>query len=113
LNTPAALRVGDEIDVGATKLVVRLAPVAAPPADPAVDVRAATVIGGVPETIRHPPEDPQVRNEPESSTGPAPSTVRLTVDFEHAIAQLSVHGTGESIQLVFEHGRWRVDDRGS
>ena len=112
LNTPAVLTVGDEVEVGATKLVVRSAPFASAPARSAVDVRAATVIGGVLETIRHPAEEAQVRTEPESSMGGPPLTVRLTVDFEQATAQLSVHEAGEPIQLVLEHGRWRVDDRG-
>ncbi len=110
LNTPAVLTVGDEIEVGATKLVVRSAPVAAAPARPEVDVRAATVAGGVPETIRHPVVKARVRSEPESSIREAPLTIRLTVDFEQATVQLSIHGTGEPIQLqlVHEHGRWRV-----
>lgn len=113
LKTPAVLMVGDEIEVGATKLVVRSAPVAEPPAQPEVDVRAATVLGGVGGTIRHPPEQGQVRTEPEPSVRGAPLTVRLTVNFEHATAQLSVHGTGEPIELGLDHGRWRVDDQGS
>jgi pSer/pThr/pTyr-binding forkhead associated (FHA) protein len=119
LTKPGVLVVGDEIEVGATKLVVRSAPVASAPPRPTVDVRAATVIGDVletaghpAETTRHPAEEAQVRTEPESAMGGAPLTVRLTVDFEQATAQLSVHGTGEPIQLALEHGRWRVDDRG-
>ena len=113
LNTPAVLTVGDEIGVGASKLVVRSAPVAATPARPEVDVRAATVGGGVLDAIHHPAEEGQVPTEPESSTGGAPLTVRLTVNFEQATAQLSVHGTGEPFQLVLEHGQWRVDGAGS
>jgi len=113
LNTSAVLTVGDEIGVGATKLVVSSAPVVAAPARPAVDVRAATMIGGLLETIPHPAEEAQVRTEPEPSVRGPLLTVRLTVDFEQATARLSVHGTGEPIQLVLEHGRWRVNDRGS
>jgi pSer/pThr/pTyr-binding forkhead associated (FHA) protein len=113
LNTPAVLTAGDEIEVGATKLVVRWAPVAAAQARPEVDVRAATMIGGDLETFRHPAEKAQVRTEPESSMRGELLTVRLTVDVEQATAQLSVHGTGEPIQLMLEHGRWRVDNRGS
>lgn len=113
LNRPAVLMVGDEIELGATKLVVRSAPVAAAPAQPEVDVRAATVIGGVVGTMRYPPEQGQVRTEPEPSIRGAPVTLRLTVNFEQTTAQLSVHGTGEPIQLALDHGRWRVDDQGS
>lgn len=110
LNTPAVLTVGDEIEVGASKLVVRSAPVAAAPARPEVDVRVATMVGGVLETIRQPAEKTQVRTEPESSTRGPLVTVRLTVDFKQATAQLSVDGTGEPIQLALGHGGWRVDN---
>jgi pSer/pThr/pTyr-binding forkhead associated (FHA) protein len=113
LNTPAVLTVGDEIEIGATKLVVRSAPVASAPAQPEVDVRAATAIGGVLGTIPQPAEEAEVRTEPASPMPEAPLTVRLTVDFEQATAQLSVHGTGEPIQVVLEDDRWRVDDRES
>jgi predicted component of type VI protein secretion system len=120
LNKPAVLTPGDEIQIGATKLVVRSAPVAPALAQPEVDVRAATVVGGVLDTvhppaeeaIRQPAEDAQVRAEPASAVGEAP-TVRLTVDFERATAELSVHGTGEPIHVVSEDDQWRVDDRGS
>ena len=113
LNTPAVLTVGDEIELGTTKLVVRSAPVAAAFAQPDVDVRAATAVGGVLQTIPQPPEEAQVPTEPASPMEEPPLTVRLTIDFEQATAQLSVHGTGDPTQLVLEHGRWRVDDRGS
>lgn len=111
LNAPVVLTVGDEIEVGTTKLVVESAPVAAP-ARPEVDARAATVIGGIPATMRDPAEEAGVQTEPEPSVGGMPLTVRFTVDFEHATARLSVHETAEPIQLVLEHGRWRVDSRG-
>jgi len=128
LNTPAVLTVGDEIDIGTTKLVVRSAPVAPAPAagQPEVDVRAATLVGGVIETSRPPEEEAQLPTEPASGieaaqvpTEPAapieeaPLTVRLEVDFEQTTAQLSVHGTGEPIRVVLEHDQWRVDDRES
>ncbi|MGO9907929.1 MAG: FHA domain-containing protein [Solirubrobacteraceae bacterium] len=113
LNTPAVLTVGDEIGVGASKLVVSSAPVAATPALPDVDARAVTAVGGLLETIRDPAETAPVRTEPESPVRGPLLTVRLTVDFERETAWLSVDGTGEPIQLVLEHGRWRADDRGS
>jgi predicted component of type VI protein secretion system len=118
LSTPAVLTVGDEIGLGASKLVVSSAPVARVQARSDVDARAVTAVGGVLETIRDPAETAPVRIEPER-TEPEPPvrgpllTVRLTVDFERETARLSVDGTGEPVQLVLEHGRWRVDDRGS
>lgn len=113
LNTPAVLTVGDEIGVGATKLVVKSAPVAAAPAVPEVDVRAATVIGEVPAAMRDPGEEAGVPTEPQPPMGGVPMTVRVTVDFEHATAQLSVQAAGEPIELVLERGRWRLDSPGS
>ena len=53
LTATAVLAVGDEIEVGGTRLAVRSAPVIAPPATADVDVRAATVIGDAPATLRH------------------------------------------------------------
>jgi pSer/pThr/pTyr-binding forkhead associated (FHA) protein len=121
LNTPAVLMVDDEIELGATKLIVRSAPVAVAPAWPEVDTRGTTVITGALETIRDPageaqvrkPDEAEVRVEPEPLRGGTAVTVRLTVDFEQATAQLSGDGMGEPIQLAPERGRWRVDDRGS
>jgi predicted component of type VI protein secretion system len=112
LDTPVVLTVGDEIGVGASKLVVKSAPVAVAPARPEVDVRAATVIGGAPTPVRDPAQETGVQTEPQPPPGGMPLTVRVTVDFEHATAQLSVHAAGEPIQLVLEGGRWRVDSRG-
>ncbi len=109
LNTPVVLTVGDEIGVGATKLVVKSAPIATAPARPEVDVRAATMIGAAPAAMRDPAEEAGVQTEPQSPVGGVPLTVRVTVDFEHATAQLSLHAAGEPIQLVLERGRWRVD----
>jgi predicted component of type VI protein secretion system len=113
LNTPAVLTVGDEIKVGDTTLVVRSAPVASVPARSEVDVRAATAVGGVLQTIPRAAEEAPVPTEPESPPGGPPLIVRLRVDFEETTAELSVHGTGEPIQMVLEHDQWRVDDRGS
>jgi pSer/pThr/pTyr-binding forkhead associated (FHA) protein len=106
LNTPAVLTIGDVIEVGATKLVVRSAPIAAAPARPEVDVRATTVTEGL-KTIGHPAGEGPAGTESKSPIGGAPLTVGLTVDPEQATAQLLIHGTGEHIQLVLEHGRWR------
>ncbi|HYB30875.1 MAG TPA: FHA domain-containing protein [Solirubrobacteraceae bacterium] len=113
LNAAAVLVIGDQIEVGATKLVVRSAPVAPAPARAEVDVRAATVIGGVPEAARRPGDETHAQTEPQAPTGGEPVTVQLTVDFEQATAQLSVHGSGEPVQLVLDHGRWRVVGGGS
>ena len=97
LSDPAVLAVGDEIEVGGTKLSVRSVPVPEPPPGPAtasVDVRAETITGRA------------------APTAGAPVELRLTVDFAHESAALEVDGTGEPIRLVLDHGKWRVGSDG-
>lgn len=89
LGDPAVLADGDRIEVGATTLVVRSAP-------GHVDVRADTIVGGI------------------SVPAPgAPIELRLTVDFRHESAELSVDGTGEPIRLTLDQGQWRVAGEGA
>jgi pSer/pThr/pTyr-binding forkhead associated (FHA) protein len=111
LSAPAVLRIGDEIEVGTTKLIVRSAPIAPAPAN--VDVRTATLIVDLSEATPRPADEAQVQTEPQAPAGGEPLTARLTVDFQQATAQLSVHGTGELVRLVLERGQWRIDGRGS
>jgi predicted component of type VI protein secretion system len=121
LTAAAVLGIGDQIEVGGTKLAVRSAPVIipAPPVD--VDVRAATLIGDAPATLRHsavhaaPAAEPQPvapAAEPEPVVGAEPLVLSLTVDFAHEAAELSVQGRGEPIRLVLVDGEWRPADGG-
>jgi FHA domain len=111
LTAPAVLCVGDEIEVGGTKLTVRSAPVATPQAD--VDVRAPTL------TVEPPPSVPRPAGQVSPAPGPSPGAgaqpvqVRLSVDFSQETVALSVHGGVQPIRLDFERGQWRVADRGS
>ena len=98
LTTAAVLSVGDQVEVGATTLVVRDAPAAAPTAAVDVDVRAETMTGG-----RVPPPPP-----PPEPAPAGPLEVHLTVDFERRTAELSVDGRGEPIRLVLDDGQWRA-----
>ncbi len=92
LEHPAQLELGDEIELGGTKLVVRAAP-ATPFASPAaVDVRAATVI------VDAPPPEPE----------PTPLLVRLTVDFEAEVAELAAESGADPIRLELADGQWRL-----
>src|SRR4051812_49637488 len=52
LTSPEVLAVGDVVEVGATMLVVRSAPVFTPPAQAHVDVRADTLVGDLPPALR-------------------------------------------------------------
>ncbi len=67
LTEPAVLTLGDTIELGTTKLVVRALPA---PAAPAVDVRAATAVTDVPAAIRAPAPAPP----PSPPPAPTPST---------------------------------------
>jgi predicted component of type VI protein secretion system len=119
LKAAAVLCVGDEIEVGGTKLAVRSTPVVAVPPAPGVDVRAATIVAGIPPVTAQPPArvgadtEPQRNTEPQTVATGQRVLVRLTVDFEQEAAQLSVHAEGESIRLVLDHGQWRPGDGGS
>ena len=58
LRQPAVLALGDAIELGSTKLIVRALPAVAAPAAGAVDVRAATVVVDVPAGVREPKAEP-------------------------------------------------------
>jgi pSer/pThr/pTyr-binding forkhead associated (FHA) protein len=110
LTAPAVLCVGDEIEVGGTKLTVRGAPVAAPQAD--VDVRAPTLTPSPPPVRQRGGQvSPTAGRPPEA--GAQPVQVRLSIDFSRETVELSVHGGVQPIRLDFERGQWRVADRAS
>jgi pSer/pThr/pTyr-binding forkhead associated (FHA) protein len=107
LQSARLLRLGDEIGVGGTTLVVRSVPDAAVQAPPEVDVRAATIFAPTGGAYG------QRLPEPPPTAGRGPFEVRLMVDFDTEVAQLAVYGRGEPIRLELEHGRWRVRTGGS
>jgi pSer/pThr/pTyr-binding forkhead associated (FHA) protein len=118
LDEPAQLALGDEIEVGGTKLVVRAVPDAAPP--PPVDVRAATVIVDFPPATGEPAEAPtppaavqEPPPPPPPEPEPKPVLVRLTVDFDAEAAKLAVESDAEPIRLELADGQWRVADGGA
>lgn len=121
LQEPATLVVSDRIEVGSTRLTVRAAPVAAPPAPADVDVRVATVVGEVrrpgPVAGLAPAPGPVGPARPatdlELSAPGQPLALRLTLDFDRSTAQLSLEGNGAPIVLVLDHGQWRVTGGGS
>ncbi len=70
LQTPVVLSLGDTIELGTAKLLVRVLPAVAAPARAAVDVRAATAVVDVPAAARA----PQAQREP----APAPPELTPT-----------------------------------
>jgi pSer/pThr/pTyr-binding forkhead associated (FHA) protein len=104
LQAPAVLALGDEIELGSSKLVVRALPaVAAPPAG-TVDVRAATVVVDVPAGVRAaaPAAEPEPPPPP-----PPPLELRLRVDLEHEEAEIALE-QGPSVRLRLQDGSWRI-----
>ena len=108
------LALGDEIELGSSKLVVRALPaVAAPPAG-AVDVRAATVVVDVPAAARAsappPPSASIAPTEPQPPPAPLPPPpleLRLKVDIERHEAEIAVE-QGPSVRLRLQDGSWRI-----
>jgi hypothetical protein len=99
------LALGDEIELGSSKLVVRALPaVAAPPAG-TVDVRAATVVVDVPAGVRE--AAPPAAAEPEPPPPPPPLELRLRVDLEHQEAEIALE-QGPSVRLRLQDGSWRI-----
>jgi predicted component of type VI protein secretion system len=107
LQAPAVLALGDEIELGSSKLVVRALPaVAAPPAG-AVDVRAATVVVDVPAAARAPAPPAAPAVEPEPPPPPPPLELRLKVDLEQQEAEIALD-QGPSVRLRLQDGSWRI-----
>jgi predicted component of type VI protein secretion system len=106
VDAPFALAVGDEVEVGATRLVVRSVPAAAAAPPPDVDVRAHTVL------VDGPPAAPEPEPPPPPPPAP-PVLVRLTVDFDAEAAELAAESEGEPVHLELADGRWRVADGGA
>jgi len=113
LKGAATLCVGDEIEVGGTRLAVRSAPVVAAPEATAVDTRATTVIRDVPPGLRQPPDQAKAGREPQPLASRQPPLVRLTVDVGEDALEFWVNGRGEPIRLVRVDGEWRLGSTGS
>lgn len=101
LSEPAVLSLGDEIELGTTKLIVRAVLAAATP-EPAVNVRAATAITDVPAAIREPTPPPPH----------PPLDLHLKVDLERAEAEVSL-GEGQSVRMRLQEGCWQIVDEES
>jgi pSer/pThr/pTyr-binding forkhead associated (FHA) protein len=122
LTEPTVLALGDAVELGTTKLVVRaLLAATAPPEPGAVDVRAATAITDVPAAARAPaatppapapPPAPSPAPPPEAPPPPAPRPpleLRLRVDLKRAEAEVAL-GEGQFVHLRLQEGRWQIID---
>jgi predicted component of type VI protein secretion system len=114
LTEPVALSLGDEIELGTTKLVVRTLPAPPAPEPPAVDVRAATAVTDVPAAVRQsapapPPPPPPAPAPPPPPPPPPPLDLRLRVDLERAEAEVSL-GEGQSVRMRLRDGSWEIAD---
>jgi predicted component of type VI protein secretion system len=76
LTEPIVLSLGDEIELGTTKLVVRTLPAPPAPEAPAVDVRAATAVTDVPAAVRKSASAPPALTPPPPTPTPPVPTPR-------------------------------------
>jgi len=126
---PTVLTPGDLIDLGATRLIVRDAPVLAHPR-PAVHAHAATMTIDVPPASpgaqpAGPPPIPAIGRsiqvaapdvQQESAFALADAArleLALIVDFERCEATVAFGGGTEPLHLRVEDGRWRISDAGT
>jgi pSer/pThr/pTyr-binding forkhead associated (FHA) protein len=108
LTEPTVLSLGDTIELGTTKLVVRALLAAAAPAPATVDVRAATSITDVPAAVREAASPtPTPTPPPPPPPPPPPLDLRLRIDLERAEAEVSL-GEGQSVQMRLRKGRWEI-----
>jgi predicted component of type VI protein secretion system len=132
LTEPAVLAVGDTVELGTSKLMVRALLAAPPPAPPreaaAVDVRAATSVTDVPAAVRAaspappavPPPAPPPQTPPPPPAPPTPPPppppppldLRLRVDLERAEAEVAL-GEGQSVRVRLQEGAWQIVEGGS
>ena len=108
LQAPVVLALGDAIELGTTKLVVRALPaVAAPPAG-SVDVRAATVVVDVPAAARAaaPPAQPPPTPEP---APPPPLELRLKVDLAEGEVEIALD-EGQAVRMRLREDGWQIVD---
>jgi hypothetical protein len=105
LQAPVVLSLGDTIELGTAKLVVRALPAA-------IDVRAATVVGNVPTPPQPPPAPPEP-TPPPPPPPPAPPQppleLRLKVDLERSEAEIALD-RGQSVRFRLQDGCWQIVD---
>jgi pSer/pThr/pTyr-binding forkhead associated (FHA) protein len=131
ISSPQILAEGDTIELGATTLLVRELPGKAPPVEPepgstrlqptvvprarrqeaeagpelATEAPAAEPAqAAVPEP---PPPAPDAPEPGIQSQVPPPLSLRLTVDFAQAEAEIVLDDGPESVRLAFDGGAWR------
>jgi predicted component of type VI protein secretion system len=117
LQAPVVLSLGDTIELGTTKLVVRTLAAAVPPAGGAIDVRAATAVTDVPAaaSMPHVQREPTPAAPPPQPTPPPPPPppppleLRLRVDLEREEAEIALD-RGQSVRFRLQDGCWQIVD---
>jgi pSer/pThr/pTyr-binding forkhead associated (FHA) protein len=109
LQAPVVLSLGDTVELGTTKLVVRALPAVAAPGAGGVDVRAATVVVDVPAAARTPAVEraPVPTPPPPPPQPPRPLELRLRVDLGRAEAEIALD-QGQTVRLHLREGGWQI-----
>jgi Protein kinase domain/FHA domain len=132
IEAPELLSVGDEIEVGGTRMIVQVS-ASTPPATPAPsqETPPATVAPpptAPPPTEEAPPAEPPPPEPPLPAEPPAPAadlptepsepagppaplprvSLRIELDLEAGEAHVALDDSSDSVRLVFEDGRWRI-----
>jgi pSer/pThr/pTyr-binding forkhead associated (FHA) protein len=110
------LSVGDEIEVGGTRMIVQVssttppatqAPIPAAPGEPpaAEEEPAAEEPVAVEPAAADPPTEPSER----APGTPPRVALRIELDLEAGEAHIALDESSDSVRLVFDDGRWRID----
>jgi serine/threonine-protein kinase len=123
IEAPELLSVGDEIELGGTRMIVQVS-ATTPPATPAppppghdtppsTPAPAPTEEGAPPTEAAPPAPDTAApaldTAAPGEPTPPLPRVaLRIELDLEAGEAHVTLDDSSDSVRLVFEDGRWRI-----
>ncbi len=100
IQTPRLLEPGDSIETGTTTLLVT-------EGDPDA-VTEAPVVAARPMSPNAASLAPV--GSIDRSIGPTPAlALKLEVDLDAREARIALEGAGDTVRVVYEHGRWRID----
>ena len=105
LDAPYAVSVGDTIEVGGTRLLVRTIEVEATPVAPDPEPEPEPSAEPPPPEPSPPAAVPTPEPEPAS---PARLSLRIEIDFEAGEATVTLDEGAEGVRLVHERDRWRI-----
>jgi hypothetical protein len=115
IESPELLSVGDEIELGGTRMIVQVSATTPPSTRaPGQDTPPSTPAPAVevppPPTEPAPAADiPTEPVEPAEATTPLPRVaLRIELDLEAGEAHVALDESSDSVRLVFEDGTWRI-----